>query len=230
MEMIKVKYPKNDNQYHEVIIKSVDESSFTGNNGWLFYAPKDSKVKPKIGTIARFYGRGIGHTVRGLFLDGEEVFYKTELQEKIAQEKQIEDDKIKRQKEYESKNIHELDARYERLPEVFRKRLDKYRNTNPNFRRDYETYELFCCEQAVIFSQTFNTIEALDKWYPIKEYNNQKLQCPLLSNDHSGNTFGMAVRLARWYLTNPENVIKEHGALTPLVGCEEYGCPHDKTQ
>lgn len=38
--------------------------------------------------------------------------------------------------------------------------------------------------------------------------------------------FGFAVRLAYWYVTDPGAVVAEHGALTPLVGCGDYGCPH----
>lgn len=51
----------------------------------------------------------------------------------------------------------------------------------------------------------------------------------VISEGHSGNTFGMACRLAYLYLTEPENVIKLHGALAPLVGSKEYGCvPRDE--
>lgn len=38
---------------------------------------------------------------------------------------------------------------------------------------------------------------------------------------------GLALRLAYWYLTKRENVVREHGALVPLVGCEAYGCTHE---
>jgi hypothetical protein len=34
----------------------------------------------------RFYGKGIGQNVRGLFLDGEKVFYRTEKEDKEKQE------------------------------------------------------------------------------------------------------------------------------------------------
>ena len=45
-----------------------------------------------------------------------------------------------------------------------------------------------------------------------------------ISDQHSGNTFGMACRLASIYLSLPENVIRLHGSLAPLVGSGEYGC------
>ena len=39
--------------------------------------PAASPVKPKVGMTARFYGEGIGRPVRGLFLAGKRVFYRT---------------------------------------------------------------------------------------------------------------------------------------------------------
>jgi len=48
-----------------------------------------------------------------------------------------------------------------------------------------------------------------------------------LSDGHSANTLGSAYRLAYWLAVNPDNVVLEHGALTPLVGCKDYGCTHD---
>lgn len=217
-------YPVNDNQYEEVKIKSVEKSSFTRQDGWSFFVPEDSPVQPNVEMVARFYGKGIGYTVRGLFLGGKKVFYKTERQQKIDFDKSIEDDKIKKQQELD-KNKPKLDERYNKLPNVFQKRLNKFRNANPNFRRDYEPYELFCCEQAIIFATHFKTTEALMRWEKLS-WEQQKEELPKLSNDHSGNTFGMSCRLAHWYLSKPEMVIKEHGALTTLVGCNEYGCPH----
>ena len=51
----------------------------------------------------------------------------------------------------------------------------------------------------------------------------QKMIVPI-DDGHSGNTFGCAVMLAILYVTSPEYIIKAHGALAPLVGCEAYGC------
>ena len=33
------------------------------------------------------------------------------------------------------------------------------------------------------------------------------------------------MRLAFYLLADPKMVIVEHGAMTPLTGCEEYSCP-----
>jgi hypothetical protein len=31
-------------------------------------------------------------------------------------------------------------------------------------------------------------------------------------------------------MTNKENVVKEHGSLATLVGCEKFGCPHNNLE
>lgn len=85
-----MKYPQNDDQYEDVSIVKVVSSengwSVERADGWGFFVPKDSPVEPKAGMSARFYGRGIGSTVRGLFLDGAKVYYRTETEEEEHRE------------------------------------------------------------------------------------------------------------------------------------------------
>lgn len=79
-------YIKNDNEYRETTITKVEDSKdhwhITDEDGWSFSFEKSCKVIPKSGMTACFYGKGIGHTVRGLFIDGKQVFYRTEEEEK----------------------------------------------------------------------------------------------------------------------------------------------------
>jgi hypothetical protein len=56
-------------------------------------------------------------------------------------------------------------------------------------------------------------------------YDEQQKAVPGMFDGHSGNTFGMAVRLAHHYLTDPDLVWREHAAISALIGCEEAGCP-----
>lgn len=78
-------YPINDEQFEETTIakaeKSGDGWSIQRADGWSFFVPATSPVEPTVGMSARFYGRGISSTVRGLFLDSKEVFYRTEEQD-----------------------------------------------------------------------------------------------------------------------------------------------------
>lgn len=79
-------FPSDDKQFEEVAIEKVEAEASGGwslrrADGWSFWCPPDSPVEPKAGMTARFYGRGIGSSVRGLYLDGQRVFYRTEAEE-----------------------------------------------------------------------------------------------------------------------------------------------------
>lgn len=83
-------YPKNDTQYEQTTIAKVTTEGDSGwsierADGWCFFVPAGSPVKPKVGMTARFYGDGIGRPVRGLFLAGKQVFYRTAEEEKKHQ-------------------------------------------------------------------------------------------------------------------------------------------------
>ncbi len=86
-------YPKNDTQFKNVIISKVEKHddgwTITRDDGWSFYVPPTSPVVPKVGMTARFYGAGIGSVVRGLFLAGKKVFYRTAKEDKAHQAKEI---------------------------------------------------------------------------------------------------------------------------------------------
>lgn len=83
-------YPMNDEQFEETTVATVrDEGkgwSISRADGWSFFVPAPSPVEPKEGMAARFYGKGIGFAVRGLFLDGQKVFYRTEDEDKEKHE------------------------------------------------------------------------------------------------------------------------------------------------
>lgn len=51
------------------------------DDGLGFFVAAESPVEPKPGMVARFYGKGIGFSVRGLLVDGVKVFYRTEDEE-----------------------------------------------------------------------------------------------------------------------------------------------------
>lgn len=82
-----------DNNYEEseIVGVSINDSGWTIEraDGFSFFVPGDSPITPLEGMTARFYGRGIGSTVRGLFLDGIEVFYRNEKEEKIHHDIQM---------------------------------------------------------------------------------------------------------------------------------------------
>lgn len=235
----------NDNQFKDVIVAKVDSSSFTTNDRWSFFIQEEWPIRPKVGDVVRFYGKGIGYSVRGVDINGISCFYKTEKQERIYHVKQLAKSEVKEKADFE-KNRTSLDQKYNNLPKVFRQRIDKFRNNNPDFRWKYESYEMFCCEQTLIIVKAVNkrlkaaaskknlTVGEFNKLRPdtkkliLNKLNNMPYEKQLeaisgFDNGHSGNTFSCSMVLAKLYLCHPNYVVKFHGSLSPLVGSLEYG-------
>lgn len=75
-------YP-NDEQFTDLEISEVSGDKehgwqITYSDSWCFWVPPDSPVEPKVGMTARQYGKGLGSPVRGLYLDGQCIYYRTE--------------------------------------------------------------------------------------------------------------------------------------------------------
>ena len=190
--------------------------------------PKTNFV-PEPGMTVRIYGKGFGYPVRGIEIDGHIMRYRTPKQAEEDHKKMCEkmdQDRIKSFK----KNKKNMDKDYDNLPDLFKKRIDKFRNNNPNFRWAYENYEMFCCKEAVKIAKTLKTADEIIKWKDLPWEEQKKIVD--ISDGHSGNTMGCAINLACLYLSQyPEDVIKQYGAMAPLVGSKKYGCvPNNEEQ
>ena len=232
-----IKPPSSDTQYIESTISDVRTESdgysvTTHSYGTLFVEKKRGvRLVPKPGMVLRTYGRGFGYTVRGIVIDGTVFRYRTEKQEESRFKKMVRDDKAKRYREFR-KNKKSLMKRVKALPEPLQKRFVRFEAANPDFWPMYGGYELFVCEEAVKIAKAFAERPPGDLaiWYAASGFTDKATEVPDLSDDHSGNTFSMATRLATLMLTDPEMASGEHGALVALVGCETYGCGPHKTQ
>jgi len=215
----------------KIIKVSEDRNSYylTTDDSTGFRLLKKYKVVPKVGDDIEVQTVHFS-TVRGIILNGKQIFYKTDEDLEKEHQNWLDKNEKKKQRLF-IRNKPKLDKDYNTLPEEFKKRIDKFRMTNPRFRVDYEPYEMFCCKEALKIAKALKgkTEEEVQN-FSKADYTIQKQTVPKLGKGHSGNTFGVAVRLAYWYLFNPENVILEHGALTTLVGCDAYGCPHEKKE
>ena len=80
-----------------------------------------------------------------------------------------------------------------------------------------------CCEDAVKIANALRTPAAIKDWSQLP-WEQQTAAVPDLNDGHSGNSFGAATRLAWLFLSDPDAIPREHGALCPLVGCRRYGC------
>lgn len=76
-------FPADDMDFTDNTLTKVDAGengwSVTREDGWSNFIKKPSPIEPKVGTIQRTYGKGT--TIRGIFLDGQKVFYRTEAED-----------------------------------------------------------------------------------------------------------------------------------------------------
>lgn len=206
----------------EKVKRCGDSWEICTRGGMCFLFDVKYGVKPRVGQVVSFYGAGEFRQIRGLKIGTEMVFYRTKEQQEEINRQQAKDYDNNQMKEFEEKK-GELDTQYAALPDVFKRRLDKFRTNNPEFRWKYEGYEMFVCTEAMKIAEALSENAASIRIFAGLSYAEQMRQVKL-ADGHSGNTFGAAVHLAWLYSTNPENVVKLHGALAPLVGSEEYGC------
>lgn len=222
-----------DTNFEEGAVKSVDlykrrsySITLEGGTGFGFDRKHLNGMKPpEIGDTMRVYARW-GDSIRGIDLRGEPLYYKTP-EEIVADHEQWKADHAKRKRKSFEKNRRKLDREFAALPDVFQRRISWFRAWNPNFRVDYEAYELSACTDAVKIAEAMKTVKGVIR-FSKASHKKQRDLVPDLYEGHSGNSFSKAVMLARLYLDNPLFVIAEHGAMTPLTGCEEYGCAHPR--
>ena len=227
--------PDSDREFQRVLVEAVtvegaDRYSVLTNEGYsLLVGP--SPLVPVVGDRLRLYGRGFGYEVRGVVIEGVgTVRYESEaeLRDRYLRER-AERDAVKQRALDEQRA--ERDLRVRELPPPLRARVERFQRARPTWRRDFEPYELFVCEEAAKLAEHFADVDVgdggavyrLNEWAQLGYAEQQ--QEVTLSDGHSGNTFDHTVVLARLLLLeDDELVIKMHGALCPLVGCEEYGC------
>ena len=81
-----IMFPDNDSSFEELKIDKVDvcEGGWTiqRSDGFSIFVPDSLSLAPIVGSTARFYGKGLGFQVRGIFIDGNKAFYRTEEEEK----------------------------------------------------------------------------------------------------------------------------------------------------
>lgn len=177
-------------------------------------------VVPEVGDTIILHTVGFS-LIRGLTLNGKLIYYKTDQDlevERLEQQLKYEEEKQEKFK----KEVKSLDKKYNKLPQIFKDRIDRFRQNNDRFRIDFESYELFCCEQAIVIAKACKTPEGVQSFSKM-DWKDQKNKVKKLDDGHSGNTFGMSTQLAYWYLQQPDVVVKAHGALATLVGSDEYG-------
>jgi hypothetical protein len=203
----------NDTQYNKCIIEKVKIISngweITFNDGWSLCVGKRDKLLPDpiVGEIAHLYGKGTGFTVRGFTSNGIVYFYRTVKEQKEKDKQWLIDTGIKRKKEYEE-NIEKRNKIYDSLPQCFKNRLDRLTKES-EFKKeeiwDWEPYEMFILQQAVVIADTLKDPEMISEFKNL-DWDKQKSLVKDLDDGHSGNTFSCACVLAYWYLKDKSKI------------------------
>jgi hypothetical protein len=189
---------------------------------------------PKVGDHFRVYGR-FGRPFHGQALNGRVLWYKTSAEMEADHRAWVDDLHARKRAEFE-KARPQLDADYESLPPVLRKRINRFRAANPDFRWEHESYEMFVCTQAALLAawaeEQSDPATAIDTWNRINSAENdppydfaaQVAAVPGWSDGHSSNTHGCAVAIAKTLVGKrfPEAAAVMPGALAPLVGSADY--------
>jgi hypothetical protein len=120
-----------------------------GMGGWGVLIPWPSdKPDGRAGARVRIYGSG---EVYGLSLlaDGEwvPIFYRTKREREAEFGRWISDNQRRQHEEFE-KNRATMDAAYEALPAPLKRRIDRFRAEDSDFRWKDESYEMAACSEA----------------------------------------------------------------------------------
>lgn len=213
-------------------IKKAEETKYgwtisTDQGTGFFIAKKHigPGIRPQAGDEVATYVHN-GWNVRGIDLRGEPLFYKTDSELAVEHEEFKEKLRLDKIKTFKKERAG-LDRKFSKLPPEFQRRISWFRAWNPDFRVEYEAYEMSACVDAVKIAETMESLGQV-RMFQKSSYERQRKLVPDLYEGHSGNSFAAAVHLALLYLTDPLLVIAEHGAMTPLVGCEDYGCAHPR--
>lgn len=280
-----------DRQFQDGIIERVEGGAITIKGATLGCPEVEGVDPPAVGDRVRLWpGLLVGMRVRGLALRGSVLYYRTEAEVQADDEADIARRNAEDKESYEESGKAEQQKRFGALPAAFQRRVKMRQQNNPDFGWRFESYELFCCEQAAIFAErareavTDGVPEEVDLYFKrllekaiaeaetersmaleqgqddpgevdaakreviardvvppnpavrwlfwwrdlsspsVRDFDRQKAEMPGIADDHSGNTFSAAFRLAVIWLTHGEKgVVAQHGALAPLVGSQEYG-------
>lgn len=208
-----------ESKIKEVGMKTEDGFLLAFEDGFsMFVSNPEGLPPPEPGSVARLYGKGFGCIVRGFAVPPNVYYYETAQEFEARMAKERAEQITKQKKEWEEK-LPVFMEKLDKLPAPFQERI-RYFMQDEDWGWKFGPYEMFCCEEAVKIAQHCGTEEAIKVFYekPWEE------QAVVVDDGHSGNTFGTACRLAVLYLNEPDLLRKMHGALCPLVGCDEYGC------
>jgi hypothetical protein len=132
---------------------TVSRDSVAGKNtfgGWTTRMPWPIQPRPKVGMKIRVWSNGnqnhgVSRWVNGKYL--EPVYYKTKREMDVEHAAWIADHQKKQRQDFMD-HVSQLDAEYEALPGPLKRRIDRFRDKDPDFRWREEAYEMAACAEA----------------------------------------------------------------------------------
>lgn len=154
-----------DQNWNDYLIKSIDPpdepGEFTvtvgdalvpgnrGFGGWTTTMPWPIEPKPKVGDRLRVWSNGSQNhgvsVLRGT--DFVPVYYKTKREQDAEHAAWLADWERQQHEDFE-KGKTQLDTQYELLPPALKRRIDRFRAADPDFRWKEEAYEMAACAEA----------------------------------------------------------------------------------
>lgn len=208
-------------------VSAVDGLTFGG-----FKVPKGI-APPQVGDPYRLYGvgrGGLGAPVGG-DLRGVACWYKTTAEQDQEHAAMLASIQQKRQDDF-NENCEKYQEQYEALPDPLKRRVDRYvANCPTEWWVDFGGYELYGLTAAVAIAKLAagspDPENAIKVFSELSWAEKGELVPESVLAD-SGNLHSYALRVASTLvMDDPQrDLILEwdHGALTPLTGCDAYGC------
>jgi len=144
-----------DRDYEDLVLKEWKivggEVEFTVEDGWTSFGMWPVGIPASAGMAVRIWGAGLGFPLRGIsLLVGEDwlpVVYKTKREIEVESAYWIAENQIRQHEEFE-KGKEKLDALYDALPDPLKRRIDRFRSEDSDFRWNGEAYEMVACSEA----------------------------------------------------------------------------------
>ncbi len=146
---------KTDLEFEENVIIKVEKDSLELDNGFnIYYDFRSNKPTPKVGDKIKIFGKGIGRPIRGVQINGNIIWYKTQKEmdrdhlrwiSKIKREYMLSYEKlmdeIKDETEFMTIDISGFGGGYERGCQMGLRAGEEWLKQHPDFKFDYRTYK-----------------------------------------------------------------------------------------
>lgn len=231
-----------EKNYEDQVVKTATQNDdgtwwLSAESGWTFFGFRvpEHMDPPLPGDNYRTYGQ-FGQPVIGGDLRGKPCWFESKVDRDAKADANLAKQKARRKAQYEAEKDN-LQAQYDALPETLRKRIDRFvANCPEDWWVEYGGYEIFALGVATKIAAAATSVPSDDPvdliaYFAALPYEDQLALLPDAGLDQmSGNQFNYSVQIAGALVDDEHRIGADfmlewgHGAMTPLTGCESYGC------